>query len=71
MELILIMNICYHIQLIDFLWQQNLFYPPQKTLRFLNVQLDRRTHAVKHILNMKNFCSNIVYVYFYKEKGDF
>ena len=39
---------------------------------YLNVQLNSRIPAVKHIPNMKKFCSMIVpYVYFNKKKDDY
>ena len=39
---------------------------------YLNVELDRRIHVVKHILHMKNFYVKIVpYIFYYKKKIDY
>ena len=34
---------------------------------YLNIQLDKNGHAVKHLLNIRNFCSKLIqFIYYYK-----
>ena len=38
---------------------------------YLHIKLDKNTHAVKHLPNIRNFCSKIIpFIYYYKKLVD-
>ena len=38
---------------------------------YLHIQLDKNTHAVKHLANIRKFCSKIIpFIYYYKKQVD-